>query len=1043
MSDDLEALARVLHAVLAQYPPEQAQAVFRKHTASFAPDHQERLTRLVFGAISADGEGGLAVGDSRLVSPGLSKDRLDLSIKGAPPGSGGRIPNYLLALVEQHDWLRLNRLLGKELSGNEEATVEAIRLRSVYTQLTTSSWVAGETFTLPKEEVLKIIDQGDPSRVLPNKVRIAAISPPDRDPDSLESAFRQRYALDSQAATFSETWARVRRDIQRERGGLLSGQWYVPEPLDQGLYAERRIVLLGAPGSGKSTVLRHLVVAFAQRLLEGQTLSTTNPLPFFCPLGRVAQELGDDPSKDMAILLEVMLHPLAGGAKLDARVQREVRPLLLSGAALLCFDGLDEVSGTPRQTHKGRHSHRERIAEAIRKVASTLDRAMIIVTCRTKPYQQDASWQLRDGWTPRTLAPMSFGQVRYFVRTWYTQTSQHSKSYSRVEADQRAARLTTALESRSKLQEITTSPLLLTMLALLDYNNKQLPEKRVDVYEELVKLLLDRWEMLRSEGERPKETLGERLELEHLDVEKIRRVVHDLAYEAHCSAVDGRGVVRSETLRAYLDDFFARQLDPENPRRVPPKELARRSALFEQLLRDETGLIQQEDDETYVLPHLTFQEYLCACRLASSEDIVRIYDHWRESGDRWRDVILLLMGRMLHHEKYQMAFNWLQQLLSHQLPPRGKEQRPGLTKSPASLASQAKSVEQRQHDALFASVCYIELGRQSQLGGRVPDIEGLERKLRDALIDTIQQPSPALLMEQRIDVARELLILGDKRYPVTSEEWAQSIPHTGRHETPEGGTSEPYWCPVPRGVYQVGGWQPREVAARVSLPDFWIARFPVTVGQFARFVEVGYQEEGHWCWTPAGLRWLQSHGSTGPFHWRQQPYHIDNQPVVGVTWYEAAAFAQWLNGQLGDRLPPGYSLRLPTEAEWEVAAAYRGGKRYARPWGVDDIDPDRAVYEAALMRQPAPVGCCPRGKAECGAQDMLGNVWELMASSFRDYPARSTRVTEDVAQSSFKVVWRGGMWDSSEAQLHCGFRQGNHLHIVHGLGFRLVLAPAR
>ena len=1049
MSDHLEAFAGALRALLAQYDPDRRSLLFHEHTATLSASVREQLGVLVFGDGSQIGDvtvrdvvGGdltkarISVREGQAVAPiAVNHGHVNVIVNGDAIETKSRITYYLDTLLESHDWLRLNRLLGKELNGTEESSIPAMPLRSVYTRLTTSSWVAGAPFTLSQREVLQRMDRGNPSQVLPDEVAIPAVGSADSE---LDIAFRQRYALDAQGMAFGDIWARVRRDVDQEQKGVLSGHWYNLESPLQALLSARRVVLLGAPGSGKSTVLRYIVVNAAESLLRGQPISADTPLPYFCPLGRVAQELTDNPREDLEVLINCMLRPMAGVGVLTDEIRHEVRPFLHAGSVLLCFDGLDEVSGTVKRSRSGQRSLRQRLADAIQRLAEALPRAVIMVTCRTKPYQQAAAWQLRDGWTTRTIAPMSFGQVRHFVKTWYVQAGQRSKFYSIAQAEQRAIRLSKALESRPKLQEVTTSPLLLTMLALLDYNNKQLPEKRVDVYEELVKLLLDRWETLRSDGQRPRETISERLELPHLTGEQIRRVVHELAYEAHRGAVDGRGVISGERLRAHLDDFFARQIDPENPRRVSREEKVRRSALFEQLLRDETGLIQEEDDETYVLPHLTFEEYLCACHLASSEQPYLVYKHWSESSDRWREVILLLMGRLLHQEKYLMAAAWLQTLIDRHVP-----------QEPHSTIKRPKSLEQRQRDALFASTCYIELGRQASLGGRVPAIDVLEQHLRDALIDTIQHPSPALLLDQRIDVARELVTLGDSRFPVTTEAWRLSVMHRPAQlsgaktvRAQQSGTTESYWCAVPRGAYQIGGWSSGETAVMVKLNGFWIARFPVTVSQFAAFVEVGYGGDTDWCWSEAGLAWRNRHEPTEPWNWRRPPFDVDTQPVVGVNWYEATAYARWLTDLLADDLPQGYELRLPTEAEWEAAAVVGHEHRPNAPWGSEPSDVDRAIYEASLLGQPAPVGCCPRGKAPCGAQDMLGNVWELTMSSYRGYPSRSAQVMGDIVHDACDIAWRGGTWDTPAAQLSIGARERNYVHIVHGVGFRLVLAPA-
>ena len=166
--------------------------------------------------------------------------------------------------------------------------------------------------------------------------------------------------------------------------------------------------------------------------------------------------------------------------------------------------------------------------------------------------------------------------------------------------------------------------------------------------------------------------------------------------------------------------------------------------------------------------------------------------------------------------------------------------------------------------------------------------------------------------------------------------------------------------------------------------------------------------------------------------------------MIGVTWYEAAACCAWVNTHLQDLLPPGYVVRLPTEAEWEVAAAYdAAGQRRDYPWGWEDPTPERAIYSASGLNAPAPVGCCPAGAAACGALDMAGNVWEVTTSRFDQYPAGSARWEKDVPLGELDVPWRVGAWWDNSTSVRCGARDRFTPGSVRNKagGFRLVVAP--
>lgn len=276
--------------------------------------------------------------------------------------------------------------------------------------------------------------------------------------------------------------------------------------------------------------------------------------------------------------------------------------------------------------------------------------------------------------------------------------------------------------------------------------------------------------------------------------------------------------------------------------------------------------------------------------------------------------------------------------------------------------------------------------------------------------------------------------------PVQLTDWRREL----SRRTEEFGLVESYWCYVRPGVYLIGGWNKGEVTTRVTLSEFWIARFPISVAQFARFSDDGgYSPDGkHW-WSKEGWQWKVQKNRKSPGHWQDRHFNAENKPVVGVSWYEAAAFAAWLNEQFTNDLPARYSVRLPTEAEWEAAQTYDATmQRCYYPWGNDDPTPDHAVYEQGERGQTAPIGSCPSGAAACGAEDMSGNVWEWQCSRAFDYPDRSHWPYRDFTQGEWDVPVRGGSWWDYRTFMRCGTRDRYRPDFPAPIfGFRLVLAP--
>jgi formylglycine-generating enzyme required for sulfatase activity len=273
--------------------------------------------------------------------------------------------------------------------------------------------------------------------------------------------------------------------------------------------------------------------------------------------------------------------------------------------------------------------------------------------------------------------------------------------------------------------------------------------------------------------------------------------------------------------------------------------------------------------------------------------------------------------------------------------------------------------------------------------------------------------------------------LGDPRYPVMLDDWRQQLAR--RNET--FGTPNGYWCYIRPGTYQIGGWDKKQKSANHKLPAFWIARYPITVAQYAAFInDGGYQNQDYW--TPNGWKFIQEYNDTHPRYWDDAQYNSPNQAVIGVTWYECMAFCAWLTAQLAET---GYAVRLPTEAEWEAAAAYDAQmQRRTYPWGEEEPTPEHAIFEddqGNNLGAPAPVGVCPAGAAACGALDLGGQVWEWCRSSHRAYPAGANEGQPDFKRDNIDVPLRGGSWYSNRTSVRCAARLRDDPNISYDLNF--------
>ncbi len=204
---------------------------------------------------------------------------------------------------------------------------------------------------------------------------------------------------------------------------------------------------------------------------------------------------------------------------------------------------------------------------------------------------------------------------------------------------------------------------------------------------------------------------------------------------------------------------------------------------------------------------------------------------------------------------------------------------------------------------------------------------------------------------------------------------------------------------------------------------FWVDLTPVTNETYAHFVAAGGYENADY-WTEAGWAWVQKAKAKGPEDYKN--FTAPQQPRVGVTWFEAWAYAQWRGG------------RLPAEAEWEWAA--RGPENWVYPWG-NTFDASRLIYDGNSGGKSAVLGEGIRksGASWVGALDMSGNVWEWCSSLYQSYPFDAQDGREDSLDGTNQRVLRGGSWLDNQILARAACRNVNLPHYrEYDVGFRVV-----
>jgi len=839
--------------------------------------------------------------------------------------------------------------------------------------------------------------------------------------------------------------------------------------------AHRHLVLLGDPGSGKSTFVNFVVLCLAGELLqlsppsvrpepvEGQlSLSVhgepvepertdalrqaqgerqlmdclpnlallTAPLPDKNGDDEVEEDKSNKEKKKKyqpwqhgALLpLRVILRDFAARglpeAGADATVvhlwefvTQEFDSIGLSGVVpplkaylqtqggLLLFDGLDEVPEA--------ESRRTQIKQVVEAAAKAFPNCRIIVTSRTYAYQQQ-EWRLTN-FAETVLSSFSQGQIRRFVDHWYAHIGR-LRNLHPDDAQGRAEALKRAILSNDRIYSLAERPLLLTLMASLHaWRGGSLPERREDLYNDAVELLLDWWEQPKIVKDRAGKILIQHpslTELLKVGSERVRRVISQLAFAAHAAQTDDR-----RTADIAEDDLVNALL------RVSPDKDLRPKRLLEHL-SDRAGLLVPRGVKVYTFPHRTFQEYLAACHIADCDDYP---DNIAElaaaaaAPNRWREAALLSAAKAMRGSA-KILWDFVD----------------------------AFCEQENAYAALFAAQAVAENADFDHLSDRNrKKIERLKAWLTAILTEYTAEPcqgcEPLPAIERAL--AGNLLAgFGDDRKGVGVISMTHPLPLPGGETSDNSppGRGEGWvlpdieWITIPAGAFWMGSdeYNSEKPRHRVTFREgFEISRYPITNAQYQAFVEEGGKE-------PETYR---------------DPFGFSNHPVVGVSWYDAVAFCEWLTRRLRDAgaLEQEMVVRLPTEAEWEYAARGKPTPgpseegRYERyPWG-GEITPEHANYGDTKIGATSAVGCFPRGRSAFGCEEMIGNVLEWCLDSYVDTYNNVPENGEMVGNLGDKKakVRRGGAWHFNSIYCRSSHRYWFDPDLQDDdLGFRVVVA---
>jgi formylglycine-generating enzyme required for sulfatase activity/energy-coupling factor transporter ATP-binding protein EcfA2 len=585
--------------------------------------------------------------------------------------------------------------------------------------------------------------------------------------------------------------------VVREGSGLPAGEQR-SLPVNVALERCKRLVIIGDPGSGKTTLLTYLALTYARDLRDNAgtvqdrlKLKEQGLLPILLPLRDLGQYIKmqhTDPGGDGPALLIDYLQDYYAAQSIQLPKDFFARPLE-SNAAVILLDGMDEVADIRL---------RQRVARIIEKFAVRYPGNRFVVTSREVGYEGAARISAEFGLVKvRNFNP---DEVRQFVHDWtcaieITLAEHESPDIVRI-AEEQAERLIRAIEGNSRISDLAVNPLLLTVIALVHRYRAALPERRSELYEEAVEVLLARWD--EAKGLEIETMLAGR----PLDAGDRRALLEPVAFWLH----------ERQQREIDLDSLRSLLLHPFKNMAAGDAAIASKAVeAFLKLIGERSGLIIERGVGVYSFAHLTFQEYLAARAVADREDAIS-YTLSRLGSPWWREVILLEAGY---------------------LSTQGRRRVSELVKAIMDIDLQALPTP--FYNLILAAECLYDVGPARIEGDLLSEVKcRLQRELEKS---SDHSQGNRTLVLQRIAAANALSQIESGQFGGGTRFW----------KVPWG---EPEWVTVQASEFWMGndnGSFEERPTHRVMVETFQIARVPITNTQYALFLnDQKLKSPNHW-----------------------------------------------------------------------------------------------------------------------------------------------------------------------------------------------------
>ena len=359
---------------------------------------------------------------------------------------------------------------------------------------------------------------------------------------------------------------------------------------------KQRLVILGAPGSGKSTLLRHITLLYATRKQRRLHRKIPKLIPILLQLRNVYQDIIQEPQPSLALVIENAVKKLQSSQPLEPR-QGWFAKRLRQNKCLVMLDGLDEIADD---------AQRQQVSQWVSQQIDEYPNTPFILTSRPEGYKKAP---LQGNFLELEVQPFTREQRNKFIQDWYKCRKKEGNNKKvdlgvRDSAIKSANNLIAQIDTSQSLKVMARNPLLLNMIAITHDSEVTLSTKRVDLYKDICRVLL--------EGRQRAKGLSTSLSADQKQV-----VLKSLALEL--MQENTQAFTLDETSTHEKTFKKAKSLIKEKLDRFPNQTLSAEDFIKKDDLGVRELLSEREQEEIYELAHKTFQEYLAAVEIEKTK----------------------------------------------------------------------------------------------------------------------------------------------------------------------------------------------------------------------------------------------------------------------------------------------------------------------------------------------------------------------------------------------------------------------------------------